>query len=480
MVAKITDKLLHCWIDRLDFKINKSRSFSMCNWNSIIKSLAIKLGENEYTFNVIWERVSTYFTWKLSLKFNYRLKDYLFAEILFLNWIINKVCIHGKAWKLASLSDVWFNAEDILDWARSEFVIKELSKIDLCADFQIDEDNLKQWFLDNLYESINKSWKCSRFTEKEGYESVNIWIRDKKDNKDFYFRVYDKQKEIIANKTKSLYLDYVDNPYKIIRFEMELRSNIANNINIKELYSQEIIYNYIATYFWRKHCDYFQNIWINFEKKLIKRKHDNSLWGSAVARLDKLKFTTQIKSLRTQTAKLENDTGLSIDKLMAVVNPDLWIVENYSKYILTFRWIFSTIRYVFESWDKVKYRELHDIIKNYLLYISSFYEITPEEYLWYVRWWINKELESFVSENEDAFLYLIHIYYWNNSIKSDDLHWFLDILSENNLNERFWYLYDKDYFERKISKIERKITIINEDQVSEWLLLDIVKDIYHK
>lgn len=99
----------------------------------------------------------------------------------------------------------------------------------------------------------------TEFKKKWSIETRYIWESNKYRNKRQIIRIYDKILDITKKNKHKLYKEYLAEEY-VTRLELEVRSELARNIDYTELFS-DVILSWIFRNYFRKHTKMFQISW---------------------------------------------------------------------------------------------------------------------------------------------------------------------------------------------------------------------------
>lgn len=455
---------LHLSFSNSKFDILKSNFISKIN-NSIIWDIYIEKITNSRNKNFLYE----YF-----FKIDYRNQKYNLFQLRFWN-DSNKLEINWRFLRLSRFKDVNFSTNDIFDFIKDNFWNISIKKLDIALDFYVKEDK----FLEKLYSYLKNTKKVTNLTNYQSwydFESINIWNLDEKDNKYYYYRIYDKKKEIIKNDNKILYLDYFNNSYDIFRFEISLRTEVAKNFKIDDFYfknnKNKKLFDILITYFNKKWVDVFD---LKYEKFLIKSIENNVSWSLDSA-INKTNNVRVLKSINTSLKKIEDETWE--DRINLLKKLDKTILDNtkHKEYLILYESLFETIFIYYDksNLDEIKYQDLVKIINWWLERVSSFLWISINEFLNNVRWEVNNNISLIFSLFDEKIIKVIHLYYFNKQFKDDNIFLFLKIINESNITELNKF-FDENFSKRYLSKLEKKINYLsNNKNINSVNLLSII------
>jgi len=158
-------------------------------------------------------------------------------------WTKDYITIYSTAFKLMEY-------EEILYFLEFYFDLKHCRRFDICIDLKIDIEQLTKYFNDfDTWREYKKSWKL---------ETRYIWEVKNSLNKRQLIRIYDKFKDIVVKKKLKLYEDYLIEK-NITRIELEVRQELAKNINYQEVFNDSLLVWIFKNYL-NKHTDIFDKI----------------------------------------------------------------------------------------------------------------------------------------------------------------------------------------------------------------------------
>lgn len=158
-------------------------------------------------------------------------------------WTNDYITIYSTAFKLMEYDEIIYFLDFYLN-------LKHCRRFDICIDLKIDIDDLLKHF--NNYETwreYKKSWKL---------ETRYIWEVRNSLNKRQLIRIYDKLKDIVVKKKIKLYENYLIEK-NITRVELEVRQELAKNLNYKQVFHDSTILWIFKNYL-NKHTDLFDNM----------------------------------------------------------------------------------------------------------------------------------------------------------------------------------------------------------------------------
>lgn len=397
----------------------------------------------------------------LYLKYEYKGKKYNLISIGF--WKFNKLFLHWKLFRLSKLRDTDFDINDILDFIFDKFTNISIHKLELCLDIKSHNNSLLEEIAKKLKKEDNNSY--TYYDNSAWFESVNMWKLDEKDNKEYYYRIYDKKKEIIVNKSKNFYLNYFDFEESVYRFEISIRSRISKKINFKNLYfnwwKNKKLFNILLTYFQKKNVDIFDNI--EYERTLIKAIENEVKWSN-ITKIKKLDLEKMVKATNTNLKNIEYQSWIHRYELMGNIDKTVKDLNNYDEYIFLYRSLFSTINEVYKNNENyLTFQELKQVIEWWLEYIADTFDITWEEFIYKIKWAVNSNLELFLDNFTNNMIKIIYIYYEESNLQNEKILSFLNIINEDNVNE-FRKYFDKKISKKYISRIKKKVEYVFNDK----------------
>lgn len=255
MVKNLNNKIIHFWLDHLEifgtFKYENDffdkLDFDNSNYSEFEDYTITKSEVKKYKYKIIFTKnnytLFSYYKW-LNKKdwVNIATKDY--------------ICIYSTAFKLLNYQEIFALIKN--------FELKYLRRFDICIDFNIDIEKLLKFFKEPLtWKIYKKSWRI---------ETKYFWEIKNSLNKRQIIRIYDKFKDIVEKKKLKLYEDYLE-VWDITRVELEVRQELAKNVNIFEVFDNWILLSIFKNYIWKysEILDIFENI----ENKTLYKKKGN-------------------------------------------------------------------------------------------------------------------------------------------------------------------------------------------------------------
>ena len=143
----------------------------------------------------------------------------------------------AKQWNIRSLDKIiiygtWFKLmekQQIYNFLKNNFELRHNKRIDIALDSNIDIEEIIKWYDFNKiksHEQIIKRWRLW---------TKYIWIRDKKTNKRYIIRIYDKKRDILDKNKLYMYKEAFAEEF-ITRSEVEIRWAYAKNITWESLF----------------------------------------------------------------------------------------------------------------------------------------------------------------------------------------------------------------------------------------------------
>ena len=225
--------IIHFWLDHLEifwtFKYEneyfEKLDFDNSNYSEFWKFIITKNEVKKYKYKITFTKDNyTIFSYYKGLKkvnwVNIETKDY--------------ICIYSTAFKL-------LEKENILSFLKN-FELKHLRRFDICMDFNIHIEELLKFFKEpNTWKIYKKSWNI---------ETKYFWELRNTLNKRQIIRVYNKIKDIIEKKKLKLYPDYLSF-WEVTRVELEIRQELAKNIDYLSVFENNKIIAIFKNYIWR-------------------------------------------------------------------------------------------------------------------------------------------------------------------------------------------------------------------------------------
>ena len=435
-----------------------------CSWKQYIE-------ENKKSTN-------TNFYKEYFVKINYKSQRYIIFTIKFWDKF-NRAEFYGKFFRLSMLDDTEFNINDILNFIKDSFSNIEIKKLELALDISTEN----KIFLENLYDYLIKEknlkeWNVWNYKNWPTFESINIWNINEKDNSYYYFRIYDKKIEVNKHEKelKYLYLNYFNKTDEIIRFEISMRKDITKNVLFDDLYfindNNDKLFNILLTYFIKKGVDIFD---ISYKKILIK-SIDNSIKWSLETKVKKSDSLRKMKMANTIIKNIEDEIWEDRIEILKNLDPIIQSCENYDEYVVLYEQLFENIFLLYEDWDieKIKYNDLFNIINWWLDYISDFLEISVDEFLDKIKWYVNNNIVWVFSLFSENIIKIIYIYYHTKQFHDEKMFKFLKIIDDSNI-KYFEDNFDEKFSQKYLSKLKKRINYIsNEKEVNSKDLFSII------
>ncbi len=253
----IENIVFHLWLDHLEiywtFKYEKEffnkLDFDNSNYSEFEEYTITKNEVNRYKYKIIFTKdnytLFAYYKWIKKWEWvNISTKDY--------------ICIYSTAFKLMEY-------EEILAFLQLYFNLRHCRRFDICIDLKININDLLKYFKEE------KTWRI--YKNAWNIETKYFWEVKNSRNKRQLIRVYNKYRDIIEKKKLKLYSDYL-NIWDITRVELEIRTELAKNINYINLFD-DILLLWVFKNYLSKHTELFD--FIAFEKITLYKKKEINL-----------------------------------------------------------------------------------------------------------------------------------------------------------------------------------------------------------
>jgi len=255
-----------------------------------------------------------------------------------------------------------------------------------------------------------------------------------------------------------------------------MRKDITKNILFDDLYfindKNDKLFNILLTYFIKKWVDIFD---ISYKKILIK-SIDNSIKWSLETKVKKSDSLRKMKMANTIIKNIEDEIWEDRIEILKNLDPIIQSCENYDEYLVLYEQIFENIFLLYEDWDieKIKYDDLFNIINWGLNYISEFLEISVDEFLDKIKWYVNNNIISVFSLFSENIIKIIYIYYHTKQFHDEKMFKFLKIIDDSNI-KYFEDIFDEKFSQKYLSKLKKRINYIsNEKEVNSKDLFSII------
>lgn len=373
----------------------------------------------------------------------------------------NKITLNGKFFRLTRIQNFLFVESDILDFLANNFNNLKIISFHYYVDILS-----KEYFLWDLYGFLVKNkiivWNNEEKKHLNGFdnldekETIYIWNKDIKNNKDTFTRIYNKKREIRDNNTIYLYQDYIWNSNEITRFEIEFRPRSVVNISFNELYDRFKIFSLLISKLVQKWVLCFWKM--KYDKILIKRKQKeiNKLPWSTIYKVKIANQTKQIKGVFTQLDKFKNE-WIDILESYEKYKKESDYFDKYEMYVFQYQLMIDTIiEYLINS--EIRYKDLKDMIRWHIDHLEKALDIEFSEFKEYIQWPINLKFSKFAKMQNNNFIILIYLYYNNPILYDDKLFSFLDIFNKEDII---------DFCEKKI---KNSVNLIKNSKSSDFLI----------
>lgn len=469
------DDIIYCNVDKLWFYFKKFTTFEYFKEREPFtdRKEIVNIWWRDYEFYVYLkdDELRHWYERKLWFKIEFEKKLYEVIDILYNKHDTRYLCVfHWKLWRFATFWAFKFTNVDLVDFIQKQFTEIQLREIHICLDIRESEDYITRLY-DYIKTNVLDLAKKRTFRKNdEGLygTQIEIGIASKKDNKEYYYKIYNKTTQVKNDKIDNLYTDYCWKEKHVFRYELELRPTVAKSINIEDLKTNGNDWKYVLhewicrtliSYFWDKQWFQFVFWKLPIEKVKIKRL-SNKADGSTWKKIDDFKLLPKLKSLRTQAQNIENITGIPIKDNFDKLDEVIWESQDYRYYITLYKWIFRTIQNHYEEHEVNNFDELSEVIKSATNYAINFLKTDYNNFFKVIRWWINKNSDSvveFLSNNDNSLVELIYFYYfWR--LREWILFDFLDVLKEWNLSIFENYFKSNKQLQERISRKKKIIS----------------------
>lgn len=170
----------------------------------------------------------------------------------------DKIVVYSTAFKLLTYEEILY----FLEWY---FDLKKIFRFDVCIDINIDIDIILNEF------NELKTWK--EYKKSGKVETRYIWDSNKYRNKRHVIRIYNKILDIIEKNKHKLYKNYLVEDF-VTRIELEIRSELAKNISIEDIFNNTIL-SWIFKNYFKKHTNIF-DVW-NVENISLYKKPERKI-----------------------------------------------------------------------------------------------------------------------------------------------------------------------------------------------------------
>lgn len=451
------EDILYCNVDKLWFYFNSSELFWYFKYQEPFtdRKEVIQIWNEKIEFKVyLQDKELNWWDKKVWFKIEFWKKWYEVIDILFNENAERALCVfHWKLWRLSFLADFDFTNDDLIDFILEKFTGITLREIHICMDIESDAEYLSRvdTELRKVAPYLQKS--KNKTEDKEEYytfdiwkygKHITIWNESNKDNKEYFYKIYNKTFQAEKDNITNFYLDYFNEKKNVFRYEIELRQNIAKGININDLRTKignkwkyavsEWVFWVLASYFRIKKK--FDFVFWKLDYKDIKLKRaSNQITGSVGKKINAFNLIPQLRSLKTQAQNIENKTGISIKNNLDKLDEVIWESEDYKYYLTIYKWIFRTIQNHYENNKVSNFDELAEVIKGATKYALNFLKTDYTTFFKIIRGWINRNAESvveFLADNDNSIMEMIYFYYFG-SLREWIIFDFLDVLKEWNL-----------------------------------------------
>lgn len=462
------EDILYCSVDKLAFDFESSDFDLFAKTPDFpFKKEVILIGKEE----VVFEMYSTS-VWldnydkKIGFKIAYREKKYEVVDIFYnlkKKWRTGYV--HWKLWRMAWLQDFDFGHDDVLTFVNEHFKWVKLKEIHVCTDVLLTNGKESETFIREIDKHVTAN------VPKAADRGFGIDLKDDRieatfgkkgrGNKDFYYKIYDKKLEIENHQISDFYLDYVTRPEDVIRFEIEIRKNVAPKFSLSDIASSnggkwavvsKKLFGLLASYFTdKKHIDVFSEV--SFENVKIKRQ-DNLLRGSLGKRVNDTGQIQNVKNIGTRLGRLDDKTQSSFSSTIRQIELTRRQAENYEYFLSLYRRTFETIQIAYEETRPQDFEELLNLIKAASSYAINFSGESQEEFFATITGWINRNEESVIQflDGNEWYLTELMYFYYEGKYKEPIFTDLMDVIEAANLPVMAKYFAEKWNLRKRIEK----------------------------
>ncbi len=169
-------------------------------------------------------------------------------------------------------------SEDRILYFLDQFYLWKTKRFDIAVDIDIEISKILETF-----SKLSQRW--ATFNGQNGeIETRYIWEKQKTKNKRQIIRIYNKIADILAKRKNDIYSDYLLNNH-MTRVELEVRSELAKNIDYMDLFNSTILLWILKNYIY-KHSKIFEELPWDKTTLYVKRyeKIDPELYQSTYYR----------------------------------------------------------------------------------------------------------------------------------------------------------------------------------------------------
>lgn len=238
----VLDNIIHFGLDHLEVfgtckyekELFESLDFDNSNYWELEDYSFTKNEVPKYKYKIIFTKdnysLFAYYKWDKDLPGIIKSKD--------------KIVVYSTAFKLLSYEEIQY----FLQWY---FDLNKCYRFDVCLDINMD--------INLVLSDFNDLNTGTEFKKKWNIETRYIWESNKYRNKRQIIRVYNKILDITKKHKHKLYKEYLAEEY-VTRLELEVRSELAKNVDYKELFNDDILSAIYRNYF-KKYTKMFQVPW---------------------------------------------------------------------------------------------------------------------------------------------------------------------------------------------------------------------------
>lgn len=274
-------------LDRLKWVDFDNSNFSIINWLVLVKT-EVRFYEYKIMFLKDWIPIYAWYKWMQLLQ--WFSKDYF--------------VVYGMAFKKLSI-------EQILVFISENIIFTSFKRFDVCMDCKLS--------IKSVYKQFNElKQKWSKFYGwKWKLQTYYIWEKDKKKNRSYLIRVYDKLADIYKKGKQLDYLDYLKKKH-VTRFEIEFREDLVSQTTLDDLKDDKYYMNLFLTYF-EKHT----NLFVKLGYQKLKLKYKKRCFDLQLNNLDDLLTQVYMNTFKWYANKILKFGWCPVDYLIR-----LWIIQK--------------------------------------------------------------------------------------------------------------------------------------------------------
>lgn len=308
-------------------------------------------------FDFFWKKIDVkkqlygWYYWQL---LELSIENYPIAYIWLHGWYYDMVEVTGM-WLTFFWSDFFY---EILEFFWLKF--EKYKRIDICFDIDIDINYVYNKVLPEKYKAnetneINEEEKKNQLKIKprlgpSGLETLDIWSRDKKNNKYIFKRIYNKKIDSKKKKKQALY-ESVHNTEYVTRFELEIREELASFYPVWICKDNDALFFIVVKHFFKINWGFFGRLlpenFAEVTQKLRDEKKERK--NQIIDGLDVEPQSAHENKLKKTIDRLKNEQQYGTD----------FIQEKEIK-----QWKATTIAYIkrlIKNWYKITIEDIDNI-----------------------------------------------------------------------------------------------------------------------